>query len=58
VDDVAGDPRYFSALELTKSEIVVPILVSRKVVGVIDINSYFKATFSGPNGSSWSRVQN
>jgi L-methionine (R)-S-oxide reductase len=46
VDDVAGDPRYFSALELTKSEIVVPIFVSGTVVGVIDINSYFKATFS------------
>lgn len=46
VDDVAGDPRYFSALELTKSEIVVPIFVSGKVVGVIDVNSYFKATFS------------
>jgi len=48
VDDVAGDPRYFSALELTKSEIVAPILVGRKVAGVIDINSYFRATFSGP----------
>ena len=48
VDDVAGDPRYFSALELTKSEIVVPIFTGDKVAGVIDVNSYFKATFSRP----------
>jgi L-methionine (R)-S-oxide reductase len=45
VDDVAGDPRYYSALELTKSEIVAPIFVGGKVAGVIDVNSYFKATF-------------
>jgi GAF domain-containing protein len=46
VDDVASDPRYFAALEMTKSEIVVPIFVNHKIAGVIDINSYFANTFS------------
>lgn len=45
VNDVAGDPRYLMGSEHTKSEIIVPILVGNRVVGELDINSYFKDTW-------------
>jgi L-methionine (R)-S-oxide reductase len=48
VDDVANDPRYSAVMEMTKSEIVVPIFVHKKVIGEIDINSYFLKTFTPP----------
>jgi GAF domain-containing protein len=45
VDDVKNDPRYLACSLETKSEIVVPIFVSGKVVGELDIDSHFPAAF-------------
>jgi GAF domain-containing protein len=45
VDDVAADPRYLACSVETKSEIVVPIFVSGRVVGELDIDSHFPAAF-------------
>jgi L-methionine (R)-S-oxide reductase len=45
VDDVNSDPRYLACSIETKSEIVVPIFVSGKVVGELDIDSHFPAAF-------------
>lgn len=39
VDDVNSDPRYLACFESTKSEIVVPIKASEKVLAEIDIDS-------------------
>ncbi len=47
VDDVHQDPRYLACSLETKSEIVVPVFVSGKVVGELDIDSHFSAAF-GP----------
>src|SRR5271169_6665556 len=47
VDDVTQDSRYLACSIETKSEIVVPIFVSGKVVGELDIDSHFPAAFSG-----------
>lgn len=47
VDDVNADPRYLACSLETKSEIVVPVFVRRKVVGELDIDSHFRAAF-GP----------
>ncbi len=47
VDDVNADPRYLSCSIETKSEIVVPVYVNRKVVGELDIDSHFPAAFGG-----------
>ena len=46
VDDVNNDPRYLACSLETKSEIVVPIFVHRKVVGELDIDSHFPAAFT------------
>lgn len=46
VDDVTKDPRYLACSLETKSEIVVPIFVSSKVVGELDIDSHFAAAFA------------
>ena len=45
VDDVKSDPRYLACSLETKSEIVVPVFVSGKVVGELDIDSHFPAAF-------------
>lgn len=60
VNDVSADPRYLMGSEHTKSEIIAPVfvqnpwaqnllvqspLVLNRVVGELDINSYFKDTF-------------
>jgi L-methionine (R)-S-oxide reductase len=45
VDDVNQDPRYLPCFLQTKSEIVVPILKGKKVVGEIDIDSDKPAAF-------------
>ena len=41
VGDVAGDPNYLTALDTTRSEIIVPVLdVTRdRVIGTIDVES-------------------
>jgi len=46
VDDVAKDPRYLAGSPLVKSEIVVPILVKKKLAAELDIESYFTAAFT------------
>src|SRR5580700_2858315 len=45
VDDVTKDSRYLACSLETKSEIVVPIFVKKKVVGELDIDSHFPAAF-------------
>jgi len=45
VDDVSLDTRYLACSTETKSEIVVPIFVRKKVVGELDIDSHFHAAF-------------
>src|SRR4051812_37058309 len=46
VDDVNSDSRYLACSIETKSEIVVPVFVSGKVVGELDIDSHFAAAFT------------
>jgi L-methionine (R)-S-oxide reductase len=46
VDDVSSDLRYLACSLETKSEIVVPIFVHKKVVGELDIDSHFLAAFT------------
>jgi len=46
VDDVRKDPRYLAGSSLVISEMVVPILVNNKLVGELDVESYFPNTFS------------
>ena len=46
VDDVSADSRYLACSLETKSEIVVPVFVEKKVVGELDIDSHFLAAFS------------
>jgi L-methionine (R)-S-oxide reductase len=46
VDDVNSDSRYLACSLETKSEIVVPIFVKKKVVGELDIDSHFPSAFA------------
>lgn len=46
VDDVRNDPRYLVGSSMVISEIVVPMLVAGKIVGELDIESYFPNTFT------------
>ncbi len=46
VHDVSKDPRYLAGSNMVKSEIVVPIFVNKKLVGELDIESYFADTFT------------
>src|SRR6202023_2076479 len=46
VDDVSADSRYLACSLETKSEIVVPVFVSGKVVGELDIDSHLPAAFA------------
>src|ERR1700734_304063 len=46
VDDVSADSRYLACSLETKSEIVVPVFVNKKVVGELDIDSHFLAAFA------------
>ena len=45
VDDVNADPRYLACSLETRSEIVVPIMDGRRVLGEIDIDSDQPAAF-------------
>ena len=45
VQDVSTDPRYLAGSSLVKSEIVVPILVKKKLAAELDIESYFANSF-------------
>ena len=44
-DDVAADPRYLQASDLVKSQISAPVLAGRKTLAVMNVESYFLATF-------------
>lgn len=46
VQDVSKDPRYLAGSNLVKSEIVVPIHVEKRLVGELDVESYFTDTFT------------
>jgi len=46
VQDVTADPRYLAGSSMVKSEIVVPILVNKKLAAELDIESYFPDTFT------------
>jgi L-methionine (R)-S-oxide reductase len=48
VDDVRKDPRYLAGSSLVVSEMVVPIFEGGKLVGELDIESYFPGTFNRP----------
>ena len=45
VDDVNSDPRYLACSIETKSEIVAPVFVNRKVAGELDIDSHSPGAF-------------
>jgi L-methionine (R)-S-oxide reductase len=46
VNDVSKDPRYLAGSDLVKSETVVPMFANKKMVGVLDVESYFIGTFT------------
>lgn len=46
VHDVSQDPRYLAGSPMVKCEIVVPIFVTNKLVGELDVESYFASTFT------------
>lgn len=46
VDDVRTDPRYLNALDAVQSELAVPMIVRRKLVGVIDVQSTRLRTYT------------
>ena len=46
VQDVTADPRYLPGSSMVKSEVVVPIFVKKKLVGELDVESYFANTFT------------
>jgi putative methionine-R-sulfoxide reductase with GAF domain len=46
VDDVTGDPRYLTAFDSTRSEMIVPVVGDRTtVIGTIDVESEHVAAF-------------
>lgn len=48
VNNVPADPRYLGS-EMVKSNLVAPILIKNRVVGELDIESYFANTFQKPD---------
>ncbi|MGB8582660.1 MAG: GAF domain-containing protein [Candidatus Sulfotelmatobacter sp.] len=48
VHDVSKDPRYLAGSPLVKCEIVVPILVNKKLTAELDVESYFARAFIAP----------
>lgn len=46
VQDVTADPRYLPGSSMVKSEVVVPIFVRKKLLGELDVESYFADTFT------------
>jgi GAF domain-containing protein len=45
VNDVSKDPRYLSASNIVKAELVAPVFAHKKLIGEIDVESYFTETF-------------
>jgi GAF domain-containing protein len=56
VDDVNADQRYIACFPSTRSEIVVPIVYERRVVGEIDIDSDRPAAFTADDRAFLERV--
>jgi GAF domain-containing protein len=56
VDDVDADDRYLACFPSTRSEIVVPIVYERRVVGEIDIDSDRSAAFGTDDRKFLERV--
>jgi L-methionine (R)-S-oxide reductase len=48
VNDVSKDPRYLAGSSSVVSEIVVPMFAAKRLVGELDIESYFTGTFTKP----------
>src|SRR5271154_6348876 len=46
VHDVSKDPRYLVGSPMVKCEVVVPILVNKKLAAELDVESYFAETFT------------
>jgi phosphoserine phosphatase RsbU/P len=46
VEDVRSDPRYLNALDAVRSELAVPMIARRKLVGVIDVQSTRLKTYT------------
>lgn len=44
--DVGADPRYFAARDLTRSEMLAPIISNDRVIGVFDLESDHLAAYS------------
>jgi sigma-B regulation protein RsbU (phosphoserine phosphatase) len=51
VNDVRADPRYLPALDAVRSELAVPMISRRKLVGVIDIQSVRQNAFTEHDSS-------
>lgn len=56
VDDVSTDPRYLACSIDTRSEIVVPIMRDRVVLGEIDVDSDQRAAFDDADRELLERV--
>ena len=56
IPDVNSDPRYLSCFISTKSEIVVPIKKSGKILGEIDIDSDKKDAFNSADKEFLERI--
>lgn len=48
VEDVSKDPRYLAGSSMVKCEIVVPIFAKARLVGELDVESYFLGSFTKP----------
>jgi GAF domain-containing protein len=46
VNDVSRDPRYLAGSPMIKGNLVAPIIVKKRVVAEIDIETYFTDTFT------------
>ena len=55
-NDVAGDPRYLTALTSTGSEMIVPVIVGDCVVGTLDVEDESTDAFSDDDRRLFERV--
>jgi L-methionine (R)-S-oxide reductase len=56
VDDVTIDPRFLACSILTRSEIVVPLMDGKTVLGEIDIDSNRPGNFSDGDREMLERI--
>jgi L-methionine (R)-S-oxide reductase len=55
-NDVAHDPRYFTALVSTGSEMIVPVIVDDRVVGTLDVEDESMDAFDDDDRLLFERV--